>query len=234
MSEQIASTYLWIVTSPKARKFALMASLLLLSGLSVGAYYYVAQRSRAEFTLLYKDYAAMAAELDNATYIPGAQTNPIRQQMDMVLRELLFESTAADRRLELATIGLQLLAESAKQLDTLSSMKDDVDAKAALLQVRTLGSSNISVEAKTLVAYAKERANIISDIRAYTYKANLEMQQIFERIKEDRGELTDEHIIKLNSQVPRVEQEFDKRTDLYRSLEQISQRMAEIFTAMQG
>lgn len=214
------------------RRHAIPLAVVLASLAAFGGYYLLAQRSAASFAAMYEEYASLAAEADNAAFLPGAQNNPVRQQLNTVLQELLFERTSRERRLELVGVGLELLEKSKEQLDLLTVRKDAADAQAARMQVSVLNAVNAASEAKMLVAYAKERSALISDIRAYSFKANFEMQQIFDRIREDEGQLTNAHIAQLNSQVPKVEREFDKRSTLYRALEEVGGRMDDTYAAL--
>lgn len=213
-------------------RHVLPIAVLLIAGAIFGGYHLLSRGAAAAFAELYGQYAAMAERVDNAAYVPGAQNNPVRQQLNAVLQEVLFERTSPERRLLLADIGLQLLEQSREQLDLLSGEKDVVDAQVAKMQVAVLNSPTMSDSAKSLVAYAKERSAIVSDIRAYSFKANFEMQQIFDRIREDSGKLTPAHIAQLNSEVPKVEREFDKRAALYRALEEVSARMEDTYAAI--
>jgi hypothetical protein len=78
---------------------------------------------------------------------------------------------------------------------------------------------------RDVVTLAQSQAAIIADIRGLSYRANFHTAQIFSRIVDDQGSLTDAHIAELNNLIPKVEDQFDQRSNLYSELERVGDRI---------
>jgi hypothetical protein len=100
------------------------------------------------------------------------------------------------------------------------------------MQVQALASLASSDQARQIIALAKSRASIISDIRAYSYRTDFDINTIFTRLVADRGALTDQYVLDLNSQIPAVEASFNKRSDLYTELQNTSDSIASIYSSL--
>jgi len=93
------------------------------------------------------------------------------------------------------------------------------------MQVDLLKASFSGQTAREIVALAKRRSSMISDIRAYSYRADFEVGQIFDHITGDKGQLTDAYVTELNTDIPEMESKFDKRTNLYTDLQALASDM---------
>ena len=80
---------------------------------------------------------------------------------------------------------------------------------------------------KAVIGLAREEFGIVADIRGLSYGANFHTAEIFNRIVLDKGELTESYVAELNHEVPLVEEQFNKRANLYTQLEDVSNRMHE-------
>ena len=206
-----------------------VAAFLIFCGLCVAAYIYSTHQSDQTFNLEYAVYANLAGEADNAAFVPGAQTNPVRIALDQDLTRALDQSISAANRLQFATQGLADLKESLSQIDTISSTTAKVDIEIAKMQVAALGDVSSSDRGRQIISLAKQRSSIISDIRAYSYHTDSEIQQIFQHLVDSQGVLANDYVISLNNEIPTVETEFDKRTALYTQLQNTAQQIDNIF-----
>ena len=139
------------------------------------------------------------------------------------------QSNSAPKRLAFATQGLVDLKDSESQIGDISSTTDKVDAEIAKMQVDTLDNVAPSDKARSIIALAKTRSSTISDIRAYSYRTDFEISQIFSTIIADNGVLTNAYIISLNNEIPAVETEFDQRSNLYLELQNTAQQIADTY-----
>jgi hypothetical protein len=205
-------------------------SVIIVCALIVGAFMFVTQQSGKAFDAEYAVYDTLAAQADNAAYIPGAQTNPVRVALDQDLTEVLDQTIDAQKRLAFADQGLIDLKDSESQIDDISSTTDEVDAQIAKMQVNTLDNAAPDDRARSIIALAKQRSSIIADIRAYSYRTDFEISQIFNTIIADKGVLTNAYVISLNNEIPAVETEFDQRSNLYLELQNTAQQIADTYT----
>ncbi len=204
-------------------------AIILLCGLLMGAYLFATRESDKTFDTQYAAYAPLASSADNAAYVPGASTNPVRIALDQVLTGVLDQSVTSSKRLELANQGLDILKQSEEQIASISSTTAKVDALVAKMQVDALSGAASSDKTREIITLAKDRSSTISDIRAYSYHTDFEIHQIFDRVVKDHGELTQAYVTELNGEIPTVEAEFDKRSSLYAKLQSTASRIEDVY-----
>jgi hypothetical protein len=161
--------------------------------------------------------------------IPSIDQNPIRQELNQVLAEALSEGMAADARLLRAERGTQLLGDTERQIDMTMQTRDELILAIDTLRARTglLGAILSSYDIPKVTALAEQQMVLVDDIRGLSYRANFHTGQIFERLIADRGILTPQHVISLNELIPKVEEQFDKRSNLYMELESLHDQVVE-------
>jgi hypothetical protein len=183
---------------------------------------------RAHEATVVASYRALAKVNENAAYIPAASDNPIRQSLDQTLARVLTEKMTDAERLTLAHQGTDLVKQLDAQVDNIGTTNSAVSSYLAGMEnVGHFGGSFTTTGASStgFVSLAKEETSMIEDIRGLSYRADFETQQIFNHIIADKGKLTSQYVIELNNDVPTVEKDFDKRTNLYTSLQDISARI---------
>ena len=202
--------------------------------IGIGIYLYATHQSDQTFAQEYASYTELAAQDDNAAYIPGAQVNPVRIELDQNLTQMLTGHITDTQRLALAQQGLGFLNDSKGQIDSITTIDDKVKAQVAKMQVNLLSNFASDDNARQIIVLAKERSSIISDIRAYSYRTDFELSQIFNTIIKDKGALTPTYTIELNNEIPTVQKEFDQRSSLYEELQTTSQQISAAYTALTG
>lgn len=195
----------------------------------LGIFAYTTIRSTSQFTDDYAEYAALAKLHQDAAFLLGAPNNPVRQKLNRILSDVLSAPINPAARLALAREGLVLTAETEKQLEAVSKAGEEVDASIAKMQVTMLNSLTSSQHVKEVIALAKRRSEIISDIRAYSYRADFELRRIFDRIIAEGGKLPDSYIVELNTAIPELEEQFNKRSSLYAELQRTGEEMQRKF-----
>jgi hypothetical protein len=169
-----------------------------------------------QFAQSYKTYATLSSLHIRATLLPAMGENPVRQELNRMLADVLAAELPREDRLQRAQRGLLLLSELEKQIDAIGDSGEAVSKALGELEDRASGS-----ERNEIVNLALERIRIIGDIRGLSYRASYHTAEIFNRVIQDGGTLTPEHVTELNSQIPLVEEQFDRRTGLYDELESI-------------
>lgn len=198
--------------------FALLCAVCALGVLSWGT-----MRFEKKYTHYMEEEALYVA----AAIKPGHEANPIRVQVNQLLSEVVQVQMAPEERLEKARQGIAHLNDMENQID---AIKDHADIVQPLLQALDSAANGVLVpgrraKAKELVAIGKRQIEIISDIRGLSYRADYYTDEVFERIIDDQGEMTDAHTQHLNDLIPQLEEQFDRRTNLYRELQTNSERM---------
>ena len=178
-------------------------------------------------------YEALERETDTyiaATFLPGADGNPVRNELNRMLGESLSDILSETERLERARRGLVLLDELERQIDAIGETKSSLDARlTALDEELAYIPSLLSGDRRRLREHVERLYVIADDIRGLSYRANYHTSQIFDRIITDGGVLTVEHITFLNGQIPQIETQFDERTNLYAELESIESALGILY-----
>ena len=180
----------------------------------------------------YVSFHEAQAAYEAAAFKPGTESNPIRQAVDMLLADVLDRNTLTADRLEKSRRGIAHLNDIETEIDDIKTKGDDVASLRAGLEdaARAVGTNRES--ARTLVDLAKRQAEIIADIRGLSYRADFYTDEVFERIIDDQGQLTDDHIRYLNDLIPQLEEQFNRRSNLYTELQENSDTMARIATEL--
>jgi len=178
-------------------------------------------------------YEALERETDTyiaATFLPGADGNPVRNELNRMLGESLSDILSETERLERARRGLVLLDELERQIDAIGETKSSLDARlTALDEELAYIPSLLSGDRRRLREHVERLYVIADDIRGLSCRANYHTSQIFDRIITDGGVLTVEHITFLNGQIPQIETQFDERTNLYAELESIESALGILY-----
>jgi hypothetical protein len=188
----------------------------------IALYIVFARVSTQHFGAEYSSYAVLAKVQEQAVYLPTAPNNPTREQLNLALADALQKNVVPAKRLVDAKRGIDLLKELDAEVDVVGSASDAANAMLAKLQTTYLDNPTTSDSAHALITLAKQRAEIIEDIRGLSYRADFSTRKIFERILTDKGALTAAHIIDLNNELPEAETQFDRRSALYKKLGNLS------------
>jgi hypothetical protein len=207
--------------SPRARMYVFLG----IVGLGFASILFLIHLSSSRFARDYEVYAFLAKTHQDKAYIPGAPNNPVRIELNQVLSDVLGTPMSTKDRLASSKKGLLLVEELDKQIEDISKAGDAADIAIAKMQIDMLDAFSISQRARELVALAKKRAAIISDIRAYSYRADFEVEKIFNHIIADGGRLRDAYILELNAAIPALEVQFDSRQNLYNDLQAIDREI---------
>jgi hypothetical protein len=202
------------------RQRRILAALVLVC--LVALYFVFARFSTQHFGAEYASYAVLAKVQEQAVYLPTAPNNPTREQLNLALADALQKNIVPAKRLVDAKRGIDLLKELDAEVDGIGSASDVANAMLAKLQTTYLDNPTTSESVHTLITLAKQRTEIIEDIRGLSYRADFSTRKIFERIIADKGALTAAHIIDLNNDLPEAETQFDRRSDLYKKLGSVS------------
>ncbi len=180
-----------------------------------------------KFGSQYERYAEAQREYITAANKPAAEGNPVRRQVYQLLAEVLQVEMSNEERIAKAKQGIAHLNDIESQID---AIKVEADKVVPLLQgledaSSGIGNLNGGASIKDLVRIGKRQVEIISDIRGLSYRADYYTSEVFERIIDDQGAMTDAHKIYLNDNIPLLEEQFDKRANLYAELKKNDDEM---------
>ncbi len=199
-----------------------LAAVFVLGALGVYALW-----SEEQFEKEYAVFMPAQQSFAVAAFKPGAEANPIRQQVDMLLAQVLQVDMSTSERLEKARQGIAHLNDIEAQIDEIKTQGDAVESHRNNLDKRahSFGIFRHRSEMRELVSIAKKQAEVIADIRGLSYRADYYTNEVFERIIDDGGEVTDAHKQYLNDLIPQLEEQFNKRSNLYKELEKNTETM---------
>jgi hypothetical protein len=186
---------------------------------------------RERFDDAYGGYAKDARVLNTAAYLPGASGNPLRQEVNQILVEVLGKKMSDTERLKLSSRGVLLLKAIEKQINAMGDSAPAVQEDVARMDNSARNISNLYQRRAMLdiVALAKDELLFIEDIRGLSYRANFYTSEIFNKIIKSNGALTDAHVTQLNDQLPEVEEQFTRRSNLYTQLQQSAYKIEQKF-----
>lgn len=171
------------------------------------------------------EYAQLESLIDaqeTRAYVPSAENNPVRQRVNRLLGEVLATGFTQGQRRERAEEGLRLLELMELQIDGIGEATQELDAAIVDIQKKSpFTDEYLRSGGSELIRSLERRSEIIADIRGLSYRANFHTAEIFSKILQDNGELTSEHVLALNDQIPQVEEQFYRRSNLYNELEDL-------------
>lgn len=219
------ATLQWMTGSILRSRVGLaLTGILLLVG--VGWFVYASMQASAQYDEVLASYRDASNREMQAALIPGVKDNPVRRELDRTLAEVLAREMSDDERLKLAQHGLEVLVVAEEQIDSIGEAGAAASHAREQLRQHSLGSSfSFSGSSYELIELAKQRSDIISDIRGLSYRANYHTEDIFKKVVADGGSLTRAHITSLNDLIPKVEEQFNERSNLYFELESVNNRM---------
>lgn len=161
--------------------------------------------------------------------IPSIDQNPIRQELNRLLAESLSEGISNTERLTRAERGVLLLKDAERQIDMTMSTRDSLIAAIAhVREYDTIFTGFLhSHDIARVTDLAEQQMVLVDDIRGLSYRANFHTNQIFSQLIQDQGKLTATHVIALNDLIPKVEEQFDQRSNLYSELESLHNDIVE-------
>ena len=208
-------------TTGRLKRIVLIVLLLaVIAGSAYGMYVWLGSRSFGES---YRAYSEAQKAYITAANKPAAEANPVRKQVYQLLAEVLQLEMSNEARIEKAKQGIAHLNDLERQID---SIKDEADVVIPLLaQLEESSAGIVGSSKKELVQLGNRQVAIISDIRGLSYRADFYTSEVFERIIDEQGAMSDEHKTYLNEMIPQLEEQFDKRANLYAELKENDDQM---------
>jgi hypothetical protein len=158
--------------------------------------------------------------------LPAQGNNEIRQELDIILNQVLTGEMDDAARLRLAALGVEkgqgikrtleeILLEQEKNTEAFRSLKE---------RARHVQGLRLRWTAARIVREAKEHQKLSLEVSKILQAMHAETQGIFEQIIADSGALTPELISRLNNSTAAAEVRFNRLGDLYRDLESVSKK----------
>ncbi len=195
-----------------------------------------AYRAHGTLSTAVSRYAAAQKDLSQSTFLPGADDNEERSAANRALEEVLTGTLSDDERVKRSQDGLALLRDLQKEVDAIGDARDAAEAARADLATHELSIADVRYHGDlvALDALAKQQISIAEDIRGLSYSAAYYTTQIFDKVLATHGALSGDFVTTLNSEIPEVEDQFDKRSNLYVELEGIDSKIAHILAELPG
>lgn len=181
-------------------------------------------------------YAASQEHFSETAFLPGAATNPARDAANRALAAVLSASASPGERLVAAKDGLVYTKILEGEIDAIATARDTASGARSQLSNDRFSLSALPWERRIndLLTLADEQARIIADIRGLSYSANYHTTEIFKQIVSDDGMLSSAYVAKLNSEIPQVESDFNRRSNLYQDLQAIDSKIRHLLAELPG
>ena len=218
------------ITTRIPRKTLIFGLVLIVLSLVYWAY------SRARFVIAYEEYAGLSASHSTYAFAPAVEANPVRNELNRLLSEILARPMSNAERLSLANQGLDMVRGMELQIDHIGSSGENSDAELnrAEWEGNRWGNMLVHSKVRELFLHAREESALIGDIRGLSYRANFHTEEILKRIVEDGGALTTAHVAELNRDLPQIEEQFNNRTNLYAKLQSEHAKTENVFNSIRG
>jgi len=179
-------------------------------------------------------YADAYKTLSDAAFLPGAASNPVRAAANRALAEVLTGTLSPAERIERSRDGQALLKDIEAEIDAVPDAQAAADAARARLtgRIYSLGGIRYLASLREIGSIAAEQARLVEDIRGLSYGANYHTDKIFARVLADDGVLADSFVASLNDEIPQVEEQFNRRSNLYAELQQVDYRMETLLVSL--
>ena len=194
----------------------------------------LSRSSYRQFVTDYNAYQWVDQELVIDAFEPGAPNNDARNELNRILAGVLTGTLKPAQRVELAQRGKELLVGLELEVDKIGVDKDKVDPTIPLLEADAHAVGNLASRAQMqeIVTLAKKQSAAIGDIRGLSYRANYQIGAILDRVIADGGVLSAVYITQLNSNLPDMEEQFNRRTNLYKDLQDTNDSMDAKYKAL--
>lgn len=208
----------------------LLAGLALLCLMLGFAWYSSAQALAADA----RKYADAYKALSDAAFLPGAAANPVRSAANRALVEVLTGTLSSAERIERAQDGQSLLKDIELEIDAIPDARSLADSTRERLVARqyTLGGMWHAGRLRDIGGLAAQQGVLVEDIRGLSYGANYHTDKIFSRVIADNGLLDSAFVATLNAEIPQVEEQFNRRSNLYTDLQQVDYKMETLLESL--
>ena len=220
----------------KQRLWIVVLLVVILVALLVIGVMYLIMPSKSALLEQFSHYRALSLLEEDTANLPAASNNPVRQDLNTVLSQTLVKKMTNAERLSLAEHGLELLHDSQVQIDAIGDTANSADAELARIEKGSELGNNAGLKSRTarIIELAKKRSSIIADIRGLSYRTDFDIGEIFKHIIAAKGALPDSYMSELNNSIPAVEEQFNKRSNLYIDMQDTSAQIDAVFEEQDG
>ena len=176
--------------------------------------------SAVHFIEVYGDYSEIADEVERLVHIPGNKDNDERAKLHGLLESVLTQDMDRERREQMARLALSNLSAIKGEVHAAQASQarlyitlQDLDTAS-----RTFKSRDLRDRTKEMVVIARRRAEASAHIMSVLAETNEQTQGILERIIQENGDLSYQHIVEINDATVAAEERFDMLRALYEEL----------------
>ncbi|MCK9352357.1 MAG: hypothetical protein M0P76_06265 [Candidatus Pacebacteria bacterium] len=200
------------------------------------AFLYFRVGNTAGFVTSYRDLGVKWTQSEKNVYAPGANSNPVRQNLNATLVGVLDESVPEKDRFALAIAGADPLAELRAEIDVMRANREQLEQNVTTLREQSLKVEGIRIRQKAgeVVLLSEKRNVMIREIEEVSYRMNDTVKEIFQGIAKDNGALTDNRKQALNDQIPQAEKDYERLNELYRNLTESKTEMKKAYREFEG
>jgi len=184
------------------------------------SYLYYRVGNTAGFVSAYRDSGTKWAQIEKSVYSPGADSNPVRQNVNAILTRVLNESTSEKERFSLSVAGADPLAALHSEIEIMKTNREGLEQKVVSLREKADEVKGIRArrKAEEIVFLSEKRLAMMKEVEDLSYQMNDAVKAIFQGVAGDGGKLTDDRIRVLNDQVPEAEKDYERLNELYRNI----------------
>ena len=181
-------------------------------------------------------YEEAVIDHEMAVVTPGAKSNTSRIELDAILVKILTEPMEEAVRINYSKMALEKIDILDKQIALVYEAGSVVEVRIDSLVLASKSVKGIEAKMKVgeIINLAIKQKGIIDEIDVLTKVITDSTRSIFDRIIEDGGMLTDEHMVSLNNQITEAETRFDKRTSLFSEMDKNKKAIENLSTQLRN
>ena len=162
-------------------------------------------------------YEELSQKHENSVIVPGAKSNSVRIELDAILNKILTAPMEDTVRGKYSVIALEKLDELDRQIALSYDIGETVNIRieGLITAGESISGAEVRMLVEDIIVLTQKQKNVIDEIEILTRVITDRTRGIFERVLEEGGGLTNEHMISLNEQIGEAETQFDKRAFLF-------------------
>lgn len=218
-------------------KWLILIFCLLMLGCGFGYWYYFGSLhgepvAAVAFVEAYGEYNEHADQVEKLVHAPSAGNNPARQELLTLLNAILTTDMSEEDREDLARVAFANLDTLKREVDAAQTAQSKLYESLAGLDdaSRTFRAYMFAEEARAIVDLARRRAELSTQITSNLSETGNHTYAIITRVIEEKGVLTESHIVDINAATDGAEKRFEQLNQLYRDLGDVRDELNARFT----
>lgn len=206
-------------------KWILLALLIIATLIGGGLWYYYGDihgepTATVAFVEAYGEYEEVATQVEKLINAPAAGGNSARQALLSLLSSILTGEQTPEEREQSARAAFAELEQLRREVDAAQAAQASIYSRLDALSVAAQGfrAKRYVDEAQGIVVLSRQRVELGSQITSILAETNEHTYAIITRILDEKGNLSQAHIVDINAATDAAEVRFETLNTRYQEL----------------